>query len=125
MGEQSNFILLPMLNAAMTQLLTWGMDNIQAYCGEVIADAVPALTRLGYQIDEADWRSNHLFGVRLPTDVVMSTVKQSLLDHQVSVSVRGNSIRVSTNVWNTKDDLAALADALESVVPAIRRSASI
>jgi len=119
MGEQSNFILLPMLNAAMTQLLEWGVANIQTYCGAVIADAIPALSRLGYQMEEADWRSNHLFGVRLPAGVDMATVKQSLADHHISVSVRGDSIRVSTNVWNTAADLAALVAALAAVVPAV------
>ena len=31
-GEQSNFILVPMAQAALEQLLKWGQENIQQYC---------------------------------------------------------------------------------------------
>ncbi len=112
MGEQSNFILLPMLNAALRQLLDWGIANVQAYCGALTAGAIPALQELGFWVESPEWRASHLTGVRLPAGVNMAAVRQALTERQVSVSIRSDSIRVSTHVWNTPDDLAALVGAL-------------
>ncbi len=115
MGEQSNFILLPMLNAALTSLLHWGTANIADYCGNLTSQASTALRQLGFWTEDADWRSAHLLGVRLPAGLDMDTVKQALADQHISVSVRGNSIRVSTHVWNNEADVRALVEALDSV----------
>lgn len=115
MGEQSNFILLPMLNAALTALLTWGVANIADYCGHLTAEAAMALGELGFRTEEVAWRSNHLLGVRLPVGLDMDIVKQALADQHISVSVRGNSIRVSTHVWNDRANVQALVEALSSV----------
>ncbi len=115
MGEQSNFILLPMLNAALTALLNWGTANIADYCGQLTADASSALRERGFWTEDVDWRSSHLLGVRLPAGLDMDAVKQALTDRNISVSVRGNSIRVSTHVWNDAADLGALVEALETV----------
>ncbi len=114
MGEQSNFILLPMLNAALQHLLTCGIANIQAYCGSLVTDVVPALRNQGFWIEEADWRSHHLFGIRdtRTNGPGMAAIKASLAQHQISASVRSDAIRVSVNTWNTPDDLAALVQAL-------------
>ncbi|MBC8153106.1 MAG: aminotransferase class V-fold PLP-dependent enzyme [Bacteroidetes bacterium] len=115
MGEQNNFILLPMLNAALTSLLAWGTAHIADYCGHLTTEAASALAELGFRTEEAAWRSNHLLGVRLPTGLDMDDVKQALTDHHISASVRGSSIRISTHVWNDGADVAALIEALSSV----------
>lgn len=115
MGEQSNFILLPMLNAALTALLTWGTANIADYCSHLTTEASLALGELGFWTEEATWRSNHLLGVRLPAGLDMGVVKQTLTEHHISASVRGDSIRVSTHVWNDTSDVRALIEALSSV----------
>ena len=115
MGEQSNFILLPMLNAALAALLHWGTTNIADYCGRLTADASSALRERGFWTEDADWRSSHLLGVRLPAGLDMNAVKQTLADRQISVSVRGNSIRVSTHVWNDGGDWQALVAAMDAL----------
>jgi selenocysteine lyase/cysteine desulfurase len=115
MGEQSNFILLPMLNAALRQLLAWDVAAIQDYCGRITAHALPALRELGFWVEEPAWRANHLTGLRLPAGLSLDAVRQSLARHRVNVSIRSDSIRVSTHVWNTPDDLTALVDALRLV----------
>lgn len=119
MGEQSNFILLPMLNAALTALLNWGTPNIADYCGHLTTQAANALHDLGFWTETAAWRSQHLLGVRLPAGLDMEVVKQTLADQRISVSVRGNSIRVSTHVWNDAADVQALVEALRSVLVTI------
>src|SRR5204863_1785595 len=39
-GEKSNFILLPMLVAALDQVLAWGPAQIQSYCRSLIEGLV-------------------------------------------------------------------------------------
>ena len=34
-GEQSNFIQVPILQAGLEQILEWGVENIQAYCTDL------------------------------------------------------------------------------------------
>lgn len=109
MGEQSNFILLPMLQRALEQLQDWGAANIQTYCKTISKDAVAVLREMGCQIESETDRCGHLFGVRLD-DALFDFEKLSRIfaQEQVYVSVRGNAIRVSPNVYNEKRDFEKL-----------------
>ena len=42
-GERSNFVMLPMLEAALTQVLEWGPATIAAHTAALTRDTVPAL----------------------------------------------------------------------------------
>ncbi|MGB0839970.1 MAG: aminotransferase class V-fold PLP-dependent enzyme, partial [Chitinophagales bacterium] len=108
MGERSNFIAVPMLQAALNQLNVWGVENIQRYCKEIAQQALLVLQDMGCQIEKEAYRSHHLFGVRLPKSIQIKRLKQILAEQQVYVSVRGNAIRVSPHVYNTATDVAKL-----------------
>ena len=41
MGEQSQFIHVPMQIAATEQLLSWGVDQIQSYCASLVDPLLP------------------------------------------------------------------------------------
>ena len=116
MGERSNFVLLPMLEAGLTQVLQWRPEAIQDYCANLIADVIPELRTLGCWIEPAADRAAHLFGVRTPGPIDGDRVKAVLADHHVSVSVRGPAIRVAPHVYNDRDDLTALVDAVRAIV---------
>ena len=109
-GERSNFILVPMLVEALTQLGKWGITNIQAYCAELSSGLAQALQDSPYSI--ASERSVHLFGVRVADAEQIPAILAELRRRQVYVSQRGASIRVSPHVYNTIDDVHALAQAL-------------
>ncbi len=109
-GERSNFILVPMLVEALTQLEKWGITNIQAYCAELSSGLAQALQDSPYSI--ASERSVHLFGVRVADAEQIPAILAELRRRQVYVSQRGASIRVSPHVYNTTDDVHALAQAL-------------
>jgi selenocysteine lyase/cysteine desulfurase len=109
-GERSNFILVPMLVAALQQLDRWGVANIQAYCARLSSGLADALTDSPYTL--AAERSAHLFGVRLPDAGQIPAILAELRRRQVYVSQRGSSIRVSPHVYNRPEDMHALADAL-------------
>ena len=111
-GEHSNFILVPMMLAAIKQLNEWGPDNIQKYCKDLIAEPVAKLRKDGFRIEDENFRSAHLFGIRLAEQHKMEKIKAAFDEHDILVSFRGDSIRVSPNVYNTKEDLSKLTQAL-------------
>ena len=111
-GERSNPILIPMLDASLRQVLEWGVENIQAYCAslEDVLDAALEGTR--FILAPRAERTSHLFGIRLPNEEGLQRVVAALREREVYVSLRGTSLRVSPHVYNTPDDIRALADAL-------------
>ena len=112
-GEHSNFILVPMLNAAINQLLEWTPEAIQQYCSKITKKPIEALLEKGYWIEENAFRGAHLFGIRLPEHASIEKIQQKLLDLNIYVSIRGNSIRVSPHVYNTEDELWKLVEILD------------
>ncbi len=113
-GEHSNFILLPMLTAALEQILEWKPASIQAYCRQLTAPLIHYLLERGYWVEDSGWRGEHLLGLRLPAGADMATLQEMLAQRQVLVSVRGDSVRVSPHLYNDERDIQALLEVLEA-----------
>jgi len=111
-GETSNFIHTPIALAGLKQILDWGVENIQNYCHQLTQLLVEQLRENGYMIEEDHYRCAHLFGLRLPSHMNMNDVLAALKNNNIIVSARGNSIRISPHVYNTKDDIDKLAEVL-------------
>ncbi len=110
MGEQSNFILAPLLLAAIGQLNDWGVENIQQYCRTITKSAVAAWRDMGLNIEADAWRSHHLFGIRLSDQFDGDVLKQYLVKENISVSFRGDAMRVSPNIYNEESEVMKLVD---------------
>lgn len=115
-GEHSNFILIPMLHEALKQLLRWEPKNIQNYCEDLITEPVEEMRSLGFIIDRHQSRSAHLFGVRLPSNLEMTSIQQSFKKNKVSVSFRGDAIRISPHVYNDELDMRKLLKAMKEPI---------
>jgi selenocysteine lyase/cysteine desulfurase len=111
-GEFSQFGQLPMLEAALEQLLDWGAANLQAYCRELSERFIPQWEALGCQLEAPAYRAGHLFGLQLPGAVDYEALVQRLAAQRCYVSLRGNGLRVSPNVYNDAADLAVLTAVL-------------
>jgi selenocysteine lyase/cysteine desulfurase len=111
-GEHSNFILVPMLLAALKQINAWKPKNIQQYCYKIAPDAIAELRENGFWIEDEKNRANHLFGVRLPEGIDREKLKIRLQKNNISVSFRGDAIRVSPNVYNKESEMRKLAQVL-------------
>jgi selenocysteine lyase/cysteine desulfurase len=111
-GERSNFILVPMLLAALKQINQWKPKNIQSYCAKISSEAIAGLREKGFWIEDEDYRGQHLFGVRLPSHIDHQKLKLRLKRNKISVSFRGDAIRVSPNVYNTENEMMKLAKVL-------------
>ena len=117
-GERSNFVLMPMFEAALEQVCEWRPEAVAAHTRALTAAAVPRLRELGCRIENERWRAGHLLGVRLPAGVDVAGLGRSLAARQVSVSLRGGAIRVAPHLYNDAGDLDALIDAVAGAVRA-------
>jgi selenocysteine lyase/cysteine desulfurase len=115
-GEHSNFILVPMLKEAIKQLLVWQPERIQEYCENLFEEALPIAQELGFGVEDAPFRSKHLFGLQLPRGVDGATAMQIFKQRKISVSLRGNAIRLSPHVYNDETDVRKLLASLEQIV---------
>lgn len=113
-GERSNFILLPMLRVGIRHLLEWKVENIQSYCAHLTADLLTEAQAWGFQVADADTRAAHLFGIRVPPELALTTLREKLAERNISVSLRGSAVRISPHVYNDAHNMAALRDALKA-----------
>ena len=113
-GEHSNFILVPMLIAAIKQLLKWQPENIQTYCKGLIDPYLEEIRSLGGLIEDEAYRANHLLGIRF-TEFDRDKAKKIFYKNKVGLSIRGNAIRVAPNVYNDHHDMKKLMKSLREM----------
>jgi selenocysteine lyase/cysteine desulfurase len=114
-GEHSNFILVPMLKKAIDQINSWGVSNIQQYCNSLFTNANTILTDNGFKIENLSYRSAHLFGIRLNEANKMDKLKIAIQKNNISVSLRGDAIRVAPHLYNDEQDVEKLVTVLTSI----------
>lgn len=114
MGEHSNFILTPMFLASIKHINKWKPENIQEYCKNLISEPLERIKDFGLFIENEGQRSAHLFGIKCPQEK-LDPLKNAFKKHRVSVSFRGDFIRVSPNVYNDQLDMNRLLKAFEQV----------
>lgn len=107
-GESSNFILVPMLTEAISQLIAWNPAHIQAYCENITKKVIPLLRDKGCHIETEAYRAHHLFGIYTGPHQSLEKIKAQMERKQLFVSYRGDAIRISCNVYNTEQDFDTL-----------------
>jgi selenocysteine lyase/cysteine desulfurase len=114
-GERSNFALLPMAAEALRQILDWGVENVSETIGTLTDRIEEKATERGIQTTPKQRRARHMIGLMLgpgaPDDLAAR-----LTAHDVFVSVRGGSVRISPHLYNTERDADRLFDVLERVI---------
>ena len=118
-GEHTHFLQMPMLEAALTQLIDWQPARIQAYAKNVLAGAWPLLEQLGCYVEPehgSRGRSHHLVGLWLPDFADPMAVQQALQAEHVSVSARARVLRIAPHVYNTSDDVDTLVNVLTGIL---------
>ncbi|OJH36488.1 aminotransferase class V-fold PLP-dependent enzyme [Cystobacter ferrugineus] len=112
-GERSNFALVPMALAALRQLSSWGVADIQETVGVLTARLAAGARSMGLEVAPAGLRAGHLMGLRRPGGYPPD-VTAKLAARRVFVSVRGDSLRVSPHLYNTEADVDRLLEELDS-----------
>lgn len=114
-GEQSNFILIEMFRKSLEIVLDWGTDLIQKHCLDISKEVLSSLRDEGFDIAGQHQTGNHLFGIGLSPEMDFEQLKKVLSEHKLYISFRGNQIRVSPHLYNTKADFEVLQEVLVSL----------
>ena len=111
-GERSNFALLPMAAKALRQLIDWDVENISETIGTLTDLIEEKAEELGIAAIPKERRARHMIGLMLGPDAP-DDLASRLTTHNVFVSVRGESVRVSPHLYNTEEDVNRLFEILE------------
>lgn len=113
-GEHASFIHVKMQIEALKQIIEWTPKAVQKYCKEITLEAVLKLKEIGCDVLNADERAHHLFGVKLPEKLNVETLKLKLKEENIFISFRGEYIRLSCHLYNTKEDFEKLVNCIKS-----------
>lgn len=111
-GQTTGFAHTAMMIHGLEQVIGWQPEHIQTYCANLITDLLPSVQNRGYKVTGP--HRPHLFGIGVPTHVNRQQLLDQLTQRNISVSLRGDAIRVSPNVYNNAADIDALQDVLVS-----------
>ena len=103
MGERANFASLPAAVRAMKQLLEWDVSQISETAGALNRRLAEAAADLGFSAPPEPLRAPHYLSLRRQA-AIPKELPEMLAREKVFVSVRGSSIRVTPNVYNTVED---------------------
>jgi selenocysteine lyase/cysteine desulfurase len=93
--------------------LEWGIEEIQEYGRVLGAPLIEHFLEKGAPVDDESHRAHHLMGLQLPAGTDGEALVSELQARNVYVSLRGNNIRISINVFNTEADVNELIEALD------------
>ena len=86
-GQQSSFINVSMLIAAIKQLNSWGVKNIYNYTESITDSCFEILDRNKVWFEEKKYRAAHLFGLR-PKKKSEKKVLKNIKEKNIYVSLR-------------------------------------
>lgn len=113
MGEFPQFVLAPMAQAALQQLLSWGIEEIEASLRLLTDRLARGAAVAGYEVTPLAQRSAHMIGLRHSTGVPAGLVER-LKSAKIYVSFRGDSIRVAPHLYNSASDVERLLEVLRA-----------
>lgn len=113
-GEHSNFIMAPMQVAALSQVLDIGPEQVQKHCAELWSSVEAPLADLDIHLP--DTRAHHLVGLKIPSHIDPERLAKEIDKRGLKLSYRGDSVRVSPNVYNISEEMLQLAEAFGCAV---------
>ena len=115
MGQHSNFALMPAAIASLRQILAWQVEEIAATLRELTARIEGEARRIGLDPVPGERRVGHMIGLRSNKSIPADLGKR-LAAEGIYVSQRGNSIRVSPHLYNTREECDRLIVALARIL---------
>ena len=112
-GQTSNFILTPIMFEGLKQLNKWGIENISEYCKNLSSKTRELCEPLGIKFQDQNYSSSHLFSLELNNKNNIIELKEKLEKNNIYVSVRGEFLRISVNVFNDIKDIEKLVETLK------------
>jgi selenocysteine lyase/cysteine desulfurase len=110
-GERSNFVLMPMVNAALEQLLEWGVERISETLRATTRELEQIAAEHGFEAAPEAERAPHILGLNRAGGLPEGLVAK-LRERSVIVGARGETLRVSPYLHVEGGDLERFRDAL-------------
>ena len=114
-GENSNFMHIPLFENSLKLLQRWSAERIYDYCQSLVEPYLENWERSGFELLSAGAFTPHLFGLGMPEGVTEQDVREVFGKYSIYVSFRGKAIRVAPYVYNDTSDMEALTQALEEL----------
>lgn len=113
MGERSNFALLPALEAAVRQILDWGVADIEQTLGARNAALADRLGAMGLSCPPAAARGPHYLAALLPSSTPPDLTTR-LKGENIHVSRRGDRLRITQHLFTADADIDHFLDRLKA-----------
>ena len=107
MGERSNFALMPGVIAALQQIDSWGIKNIQEKLSHQNELLGKKLSSMGLHLIDKQQRSPHFLGATIPKGARKDLVSR-LAEKNIYLSERGGKVRITPHLWNEQKDFDKL-----------------
>lgn len=111
-GERAHFTLAPAAATALKQLLSWGIGDVYHTLGMMTSQVAKVADEFELTTLPNDIRAGHFIGLRFPRhrypNGPPAALHQSLKEHNVVLSLRGDSLRVTPHLYNDEGDIDAL-----------------
>ena len=104
-----------MAQAAIGQILEWGVENIRDTVTAMTQRLASEANRLDLHPHSESLRAGHYLCLRLP-EKTLADLPSRLAEDRVYVSIRGSSLRVTPHLYNTDHDLDRFITALEKAL---------
>lgn len=114
-GERANFALMPMVIAALTQILEWTPEAIQETLSHTTSKIAARGHELGLSSVRPEFRAGHFLGLRFPGGIPDDLLPRMIADN-IYGSVRGSSLRITPHLFNNDQDIERLFDLLKKII---------
>lgn len=115
-GERAHFTLAPAAAVSLKQLLAWEVNSIYQTLCNMTAQIEQLAEEFELSTMPAEFRAGHFVGLRFPEQRYPNgppaSLQRSLTEHQVVLSLRGDSLRVTPHLYNNDSDISALKHCL-------------
>ncbi|WP_020594025.1 aminotransferase class V-fold PLP-dependent enzyme [Kiloniella laminariae] len=115
MGERNNFVSLSMAVAAMTQVVAWGPEKIQAALRPLTDLAARHAEDRGWRVPPANSRTGHIIGITFREKLPEKT-GEKLARKNIYVGERGGGLRISPYLYNTSGDIEVFFKAMDQLL---------
>ena len=110
MGEFAQFLTMPMAIAALTQVVRWGVQQVQKGIASLTSKVEREASDAGAVVSGAA-RVGHIVGLR-PLGGIREELVAALAAEAIYVSVRGDVLRVAPHLYNDAGDVERLLSIL-------------
>jgi selenocysteine lyase/cysteine desulfurase len=104
---------MPMLIESFKQIIEWNPNQIQKYCKKLTQPLNAFFKEIDIHISDEKFQAQHLIGFKLEQKFNVLKLQEDLIKNKIYLSLRGDFLRISPNIYNTQKDIKKLISVLK------------